>query len=236
MVCRERLPGRPRPAAQGLSWPAHLPGLARRAGPLDVTDTHRRKNGRRHEQGLVHHRFVPRPGPQFRRGRPVSRRQGCRDLRDQGSGHIIQISSVGGLTVFPLGGGYVASKWALQGLSETLAQEVADFGIKVTLVEPGSYATEGAAGGVHADANPLYDGLRESFADFAKTLNVGDPAAAGRALLKVADSGNPPLRVFFGAQGNQIVPQVYADRLNTWADWQDLAEEAHGHTRMAPAT
>ncbi|WP_336207072.1 SDR family NAD(P)-dependent oxidoreductase [Nonomuraea sp. LPB2021202275-12-8] len=156
-------------------------------------------------------------------------------LRDQGSGHIIQISSVGGLTVFPLGGGYVASKWALEGLSETLAQEVADFGIKVTLVEPGSYATEGAAGGVHADANPLYDGLRESFADFAKTLNVGDPAAAGRALLKVADSGNPPLRVFFGAQGNQIVPQVYADRLNTWADWHDLAEEAHGHTRMAPA-
>lgn len=66
-------------------------------------------------------------------------------LREQGSGHIIQISSVGGLTVFPLGGGYVASKWALEGLSETLAQEIAAFGIKVTLVEPGSYDTEGYA-------------------------------------------------------------------------------------------
>ncbi|MEQ4715199.1 SDR family NAD(P)-dependent oxidoreductase [Nonomuraea sp. B19D2] len=156
-------------------------------------------------------------------------------LRDQGNGHIIQISSVGGLTVFPLGGGYVASKWALEGLSETLAQEVAAFGIKVTLVEPGSYATEGAAGAVHADANPLYDGLRESFAEFAKTLDVGDPAAAGRALLKVADSDNPPLRVFFGTQGNQILPQVYADRLKTWTDWHHLATEAHGHTPAAPA-
>ncbi|XVQ07525.1 SDR family NAD(P)-dependent oxidoreductase [Spirillospora sp. CA-255316] len=156
-------------------------------------------------------------------------------LRAQGNGHIIQISSVGGLTVFPLGGGYVASKWALEGLSETLAQEVAAFGIKVTLVEPGSYATEGAAGAVHADSDPLYDGLRESFAEFAKTLDVGDPAAAGRALLKLADSDNPPLRVFFGTQGNQILPQVYADRLKTWADWHDLAAEAHGHTPAAPA-
>ncbi|GAA0937479.1 SDR family NAD(P)-dependent oxidoreductase [Nonomuraea longicatena] len=149
-------------------------------------------------------------------------------LRDQGEGHIIQISSVGGLTVFPLGGGYVASKWALEGLSEALAAEVAAFGIKVTLVEPGFYATEGAAGAVHADPDPLYAGLRAGFAELAKTLDVGEPAAAGRALLKLADSDNPPLRVFFGVQGNQIVPQVYADRLKTWADWNDLAVEAHG--------
>jgi NAD(P)-dependent dehydrogenase (short-subunit alcohol dehydrogenase family) len=156
-------------------------------------------------------------------------------LREQGGGHIIQISSVGGLTVFPLGGGYVASKWALEGLSETLAQEVAGFGIKVTLVEPGSYATEGAAGGANAEADPLYDGLRESFAEFAKTLEVGDPAAAGQALLKLADADDPPLRVFFGAQGNQIVPLVYAERLKTWADWHDLAVQAHGHAPASPA-
>ncbi|MEU7458956.1 SDR family NAD(P)-dependent oxidoreductase [Streptosporangium roseum] len=140
-----------------------------------------------------------------------------------------------GVSVAQGGGGYVASKWALEGMSETLAQEVAAFGIKVTLVEPGSYATEGAAGAVHADANPLYDGLREGFAAFAKTLDVGDPAAAGRALLKVADADNPPLRVFFGTQGNQIVPLVYADRLKTWTDWHDLAAEAHGHTPVGPA-
>lgn len=161
-------------------------------------------------------------------------------LREQGGGHIIQISSVAGLTVFPLGGGYAASKWALEGLSEALAQEVAPFGIKVTLIEPSSYATEGyatdgAAGGVTADPNPLYDGLRAGFAEFAASLDLGDPAAAGRAILKIADADNPPLRVLFGIHGNQIVSQVYADRLKTWADWQDLSAEAHGPTSEAPA-
>ncbi|MEW2488659.1 SDR family NAD(P)-dependent oxidoreductase [Streptomyces sp. NPDC048411] len=156
-------------------------------------------------------------------------------LREQGGGHIIQISSVGGVSAFPLSGGYCASKWALEGLSESLAQEVAGFGIKVTLVEPGSYATDAMASAVHAPADPLYDGLRESFAAFAKTLDFGDPAAAGRALLKIVDSENPPLRVFFGTQGNQVVQQVYTDRLKTWADWQDLSLEAHGHTPPAPA-
>ncbi|MEV1175776.1 SDR family NAD(P)-dependent oxidoreductase [Nonomuraea sp. NPDC049784] len=154
-------------------------------------------------------------------------------LREQGGGHIIQISSVGGVSAMPLGGGYHASKWALEGLSESLAQEVAGFGIRVTLVEPGSYATEAIAGAVQVEADPLYDGLRESFAAFAKTLDTGDPAAAGRALLKIADSDDPPLRVFFGTQGNQMLQQVYADRLKTWADWQELSVEAHGHTSAA---
>ncbi|MGW0808285.1 SDR family NAD(P)-dependent oxidoreductase [Nonomuraea sp. NPDC002799] len=151
-------------------------------------------------------------------------------LREQGEGHIIQISSVGGVAAMPLGGGYCASKWALEGLSESLAQEVAGFGVKVTVVEPGSYATGASAGAVQAEADPRYDGLREGFAAFAKTLDVGDPAAAGRALLKIVDSGDPPLRVFFGTQGHQMLQQVYADRLKTWAGWQDLAVEAHGHT------
>ena len=90
-------------------------------------------------------------------------------LRAQGGGHIIQISSVGGLAAWPLGGAYHASKWALEGLSESLAQEVAGFGIKVTLVEPASYATDGAAGAVHAQADPIYTGLREAFASRTHT-------------------------------------------------------------------
>jgi NAD(P)-dependent dehydrogenase (short-subunit alcohol dehydrogenase family) len=149
-------------------------------------------------------------------------------LRAQGGGHIIQISSVGGVSAMPLGGGYHASKWALEGLSESLAQEVAGFGIKVTVVEPGFYATDAGAGAVHAAAIPLYDGIREDFAAFAKTLDVGDPAAAGRAILTLADADDPPLRVFFGTQGYPIVRRVYADRLRTWAAWQDLAVRAHG--------
>ncbi|NUW36011.1 SDR family NAD(P)-dependent oxidoreductase [Nonomuraea sp. SMC257] len=151
-------------------------------------------------------------------------------LREQGGGHIIQISSVGGVTAMPLGGGYHASKWALEGLSESLAQEVAGFGIRVTLVEPGSYATGVNAAVVRAEPDPLYEGLRQNFAAFAGTLDAGDPAAAGRALLEIADSADPPLRVFFGTQGHDIVEQVYADRLRTWAEWRALSVEAHGHS------
>jgi NAD(P)-dependent dehydrogenase (short-subunit alcohol dehydrogenase family) len=149
-------------------------------------------------------------------------------LREQGSGHLIQVSSVAGLIGMPLGGAYCASKWALEGLSETLAQEVAAFGIKVTVVEPGGYATEGAAGGDFAEPAPQYAGLREAFASYASTLEVGDPDAAGRAILALADADRPPLRAFFGIQGRPMVEPVYAERVKTWNDWNDLAVQAHG--------
>ncbi|WP_224282349.1 SDR family NAD(P)-dependent oxidoreductase [Streptomyces sp. LS1784] len=155
-------------------------------------------------------------------------------LRAQGSGHIVQISSVAGVAAFPLGGGYCASKWALEGLSEALAQEVAGFGVKVTVVEPGSYATDATASAVRAGADPHYDGLRDAFAAYAQSLDLGDPAAAGRALLRLVDAEQPPLRVFFGTQGHPMVQQVYADRLTTWAAWAELSVEAHGPTVPAP--
>ena len=66
-------------------------------------------------------------------------------LREQGSGHIIQVSSIGGISAFLTTGAYHASKWALEGLSQSLAQEVAGFGVHVTLIEPGGYATDWAA-------------------------------------------------------------------------------------------
>ena len=76
-------------------------------------------------------------------------------LRAQGSGHIIQISTIGGVVAFPNLGGYHASKWALEGLTESLAQEVAGQGIKVTLIEPGGFTTDWAgSSAVRADAMP----------------------------------------------------------------------------------
>ncbi|MGW0828013.1 SDR family oxidoreductase [Streptomyces sp. NPDC002845] len=150
-------------------------------------------------------------------------------LREQGSGHIVQISSTGGVAAWPLLGGYHASKWALEGLTESLAQEVSGLGVKVTLVEPGGYATDwGGSSAVQADPNPVYDPTREQLDAFVQSLDFGDPVAAGEALLEVVDSDNPPLRVFFGTQGNQMLPQVYADRLKTWADWADLSVRAQG--------
>lgn len=150
-------------------------------------------------------------------------------LRAQGSGHIVQISTVGGVTAFPTFGGYNASKWALEALSDALAQEVAQFGIKVTLVEPGGFATDWAgSSAVQAQPLPAYDGAREAVAAVFSGLKVGDPAAAGPALLKIVDAENPPLRVFFGTSPLQIVPQVYAERLKTWEEWAEVSAEAEG--------
>ncbi|KAB8181854.1 SDR family NAD(P)-dependent oxidoreductase [Nonomuraea phyllanthi] len=155
-------------------------------------------------------------------------------LREQGAGHIIQLSSAAGLMAMPLSGAYSASKWALEALNESLAQEVAGFGIKVTVIEPGGFATRDGknpdplANGHLAEPDPIYDGLRRRIASFAGKQPAGDPAAAARALLKIVDSAEPPLRVLFGQGFYPMLQQVYADRLKTWADWQDLSAEAHG--------
>ena len=150
-------------------------------------------------------------------------------LRAQGSGHIIQISSIGGIAAFPLLGGYHASKWALEGLTESLAQEVAGFGIKVTSVEPGGFATDwGGSSAVWAAGLPAYGDARKAMAARAGRAPAGDPGAAGAALLKIVDAGNPPLRVFFGTMPLQVAEARYAERLKTWNDWAELAAEAHG--------
>ncbi|GAA1739876.1 SDR family oxidoreductase [Luedemannella helvata] len=148
-------------------------------------------------------------------------------LREQGGGHIVQISSAGGVLAFPGMGGYHASKWALEGLSESLAQEVAAFGIKVTIVEPGSYGTDwGGPSAVFSAPHPAYDGLRQAMAGFQ--LRQGDPAAAAQALLAVVDAEAPPLRVFFGTQPYEAAQAVYASRLRTWSDWAHLSAQAEG--------
>ncbi len=156
-------------------------------------------------------------------------------LRAQGAGHIIQLSSAAGLIAMPLGGAYQASKWALEALNETLAQEVAAFGIKVTVVEPAGFATRSGRNpdpldnGHLADPDPVYDDLRRRLAGMVGRQPAGDPAAAAQALLKIVDSDHPPLRILFGQGFYPMLQQVYADRLKTWADWQDLSVEAHGH-------
>jgi NAD(P)-dependent dehydrogenase (short-subunit alcohol dehydrogenase family) len=155
-------------------------------------------------------------------------------LREQGAGHIIQLSSIAGLIAMPLGGAYQGSKWALEALNETLALEVAGFGIKVTVVEPTGFATRSGKNpdplnnGHMAEASPIYDGVRQRLAGLMGKQAAGDPAAAARALLQIVDSGNPPLRVLFGQGFYQMLQQVYADRLKTWADGRELSKKAQG--------
>jgi NAD(P)-dependent dehydrogenase (short-subunit alcohol dehydrogenase family) len=150
-------------------------------------------------------------------------------LRAQGNGHIIQISTIGGIGAFPTLGGYHASKWALEGLTESLAQEVAGFGIKVTLVEPGGFSTDWAgSSAVHADPNPAYQPMRDAMAARSSGSQPGDPAATGAALLQIVDADNPPLRVLFGSQPTELVKHIYAQRLQTWADWEHVSHAAQG--------
>ncbi|WP_033439562.1 SDR family NAD(P)-dependent oxidoreductase [Saccharothrix sp. NRRL B-16314] len=155
-------------------------------------------------------------------------------LRAQGSGHVIQLSSIAGLLSMPLGGAYHVSKWAVEALNDTLSQEVAAFGVKVTVVEPAGFATRDGnnpdplANGHMAEPNPVYDPLRRRLAGLGAKMPAGDPTTAAQALLKIVDSDDPPLRVLFGQGFHEQLRHVYADRLKTWDDWEHLSMEAHG--------
>jgi len=152
-------------------------------------------------------------------------------LRAQGSGHIIQVSSIGGISAFPTVGIYHASKWGLEGFSQALAQEVAGFGIHVTLIEPGGFSTDWSGPSAkHSAQLAAYDELRRQAQQWRAQRNAapGDPKASAAAILRVVDAEQPPLRVFFGTAPLQIAEADYASRLETWRAWQDVAELAQG--------
>jgi NAD(P)-dependent dehydrogenase (short-subunit alcohol dehydrogenase family) len=144
-------------------------------------------------------------------------------LRAQKSGHIIQVSSIGGIVSSPILGLYHASKWALEAMSEALATEVRDLGIKVTLIEPAIYSPEWAASAVHAAPMTVYDGARE-VAALARSGRppAGDPSATVSTLLKIVDSPDPPLRVLLGS-GLDVARETYADRIKAWEAWASPA-------------
>ncbi|MGW7003326.1 SDR family oxidoreductase [Streptomyces sp. NPDC054933] len=152
-------------------------------------------------------------------------------LREQGFGHIVQVSSISGVCAFPNVGMYAASKWALEGLSQSLAQEVGPFGIKVTLIEPTGYATDWPGPSARtATANPAYADYLEYVQQARRRRHgtLGDPVATRDAVLKVVDADEPPLRIFFGDGPLAIASTDYASRLATWRAWEPVSLEAHG--------
>ena len=153
-------------------------------------------------------------------------------LREQRSGHIIQVSSIGGITAFPNIGIYNASKWALEGFSQALADEVADFGIHVTLIEPGAFSTDwGGASARHSEPLPAYAEVHakaEAARQARASRGAGDPHATAAAILRIADAAEPPLRVFFGTSPLPLAKADYERRLKTWEDWNDVAVLAQG--------
>ncbi|WP_263731563.1 SDR family oxidoreductase [Cellulomonas sp. SG140] len=147
-------------------------------------------------------------------------------LREQGGGHIVQVSSIGGIVAAPGIGAYHASKWALEGFSESLAREVAGFGIHVTLVEPGGFATDFAGPSARQAAPlPAYEEAHAQAAAWRATrvADRGNPRDTAEALLRVVDAEKPPLRVFFGAAPLGMATADYEDRVATWRDWQPVS-------------
>jgi NAD(P)-dependent dehydrogenase (short-subunit alcohol dehydrogenase family) len=146
-------------------------------------------------------------------------------LREGGGGRILQVSSLGGIVSFPFLGLYHASKWAVEGMSESLAKEVAGFGIRITLIEPGPFGTDWrGSSAAHAPKSTPYQGA----GPVGSGLKSGDPKATAAAILQVADSEDPPLRIFLGAGVAELARGVYAERRKTWDAWAEVSTAAQG--------
>lgn len=152
-------------------------------------------------------------------------------LREQGHGHILQVSSIGGISAFPMIGAYHASKWALEGFSQSLAQEVAGFGIHVTLIEPGGFTTDWAGDSAKtSEPNHAYDEFRQKVTEAraVQSGSRGNPAATAAVVLQLVDMPEPPLRIFLGTSPLTIAKTDYAARIATWEKWNDLSAQAQG--------
>lgn len=154
-------------------------------------------------------------------------------LRKQGHGHILGTSSNLGHVTLPVIGYYCSSKWAFEAIHESLAAEVKAFGIHVTIIEPGAYATEfGSQESLKfAQGLDIYTDFKAQFFGQLKTMERGDPAATSEALFKVVDEENPPLRFFLGSHNLPWVRTAYTERLATWEAWEDVSNSAQGQSR-----
>lgn len=154
-------------------------------------------------------------------------------LRKQGGGHILGTSSNLGHVTLPVIGYYCSSKWAFEAIHESLAAEVKAFGIKVTIIEPGAYATEFGSQESLKFAQDLgiYADYKAAFVENLKTMERGDPNATPEALFKIVDAENPPLRFFLGSHCLPKVRIAYNERLATWEAWEDVSNSAQGSPR-----
>lgn len=153
-------------------------------------------------------------------------------LRQQGKGHIIQLSSVLGINSLPTMGLYSATKFAVEGFSEALQAEVKDFGINVTMIEPNSFKTD-FFGPSAIESTPMeaYEKVTSDFknGDGLKPENIGDPIATIDAIFIVVDSENPPLRLFLGKLAYPWTQYTYGEKLKLWDEWKDVSTKSHGH-------
>lgn len=151
-------------------------------------------------------------------------------LRKQGRGHILGTSSSLGHVAYPVIGYYCSSKWTFEAIYESLATEVKQFGINVTIIEPGAYATEfgGKDSLKFAKSLDLYEDFKGRFVEGLKNMEQGDPNATPEAIFKVVDAEQPPLRLFLGSYNLPEIRETYAQRLKTWEEWEAVSNAAQG--------
>jgi NAD(P)-dependent dehydrogenase (short-subunit alcohol dehydrogenase family) len=154
-------------------------------------------------------------------------------MREQRSGWIVQVSSIGGLAAFPLTGIYHASKWALEGFSETLRQEVEAFGIKVLMVEPSGFRTDWAGSSMdRADPIDAYQEIdqiaqrRASQQEENNGSQPGNPELAAQALLDTLNRDDPPFRLLLGNIAYDVAVDRYETRLKEFRAGEEVARAA----------
>lgn len=150
-------------------------------------------------------------------------------MRAQRSGHIINVSSIGGLVAYPGVGYYNASKFAVEGISESLSKEAAPFNIHVTIIEPSNFRTDwsGRSAARTSSAIQEYEELISPFVNGETHGNEpGDPKKAAAAIIDVAESQEPPLRLLLGADAYHFAVEKYAATLKNFENQKDIALDA----------
>jgi NAD(P)-dependent dehydrogenase (short-subunit alcohol dehydrogenase family) len=153
-------------------------------------------------------------------------------MRKQRSGHILNISSIGGLRSFPGVGFYNATKYAVDGLSEALSKEIAPLGIKVTIIAPSGFRTDWA-GRSAKDTSVKIEDYADTAAKNAGDIRgysgnqPGDPVRAAKAMILITETENPPLRLLLGAaalKGARAKIEELKHDVETWAEVTEGAD------------
>ncbi|MEV7037810.1 oxidoreductase [Amycolatopsis sp. NPDC051061] len=148
-------------------------------------------------------------------------------LRAQGSGTVVQISSMGGQLSMPGYGAYCATKYALEGLSEALAEEVKPFGVKVLIVEPGAFRTEFGGGRMHRSRTiDAYAVSTSGTRDAVETMDgtqPGDPVKAAAAIVRAVGSDDAPLHLALGADAVEAIRAQHESLAADLAAWEDVS-------------
>jgi NAD(P)-dependent dehydrogenase (short-subunit alcohol dehydrogenase family) len=149
-------------------------------------------------------------------------------MRKRGRGHIVNISSMGGLVGFPGVGYYNATKFAVEGLSEALAKETAPLGIKVTIVEPGPFRTEWAGRSLKTPKRAIADyapsaGARRAAVQGNSGKQPGDPVRAAAAIIQAVESPEPPLHLLLGRPAYETTAAKFKDFSAEMEKWREVS-------------